>query len=314
MPLPLALAAPLITAGGSLLGGSIQSFGAAGQNKKNRKHAERMYNQQYEDSVNFWKMQNEYNSPKAQMARLKESGLNPHLVYGNGTVANNAAAPQMPKLPDVSYQNTGEGIGQGIAQAASSGIQNYVSIQHQQLINDNLLEQKKILQQDQALKAAQLLKIIEDTENVNWRTTKDKGLYNYQLSAAKTNIDLTMANIAKTNASTEGIKIDNTIKLTREQRDAAIFAPNYAMALKRIALADSQLSTNSYIRSKILADIDSTKVSTLLKQYEYHLNERGIQKGDPLWLRGLSEMWDRLKNAANTPGNSFTDILKSLLP
>ena len=33
---------------------------------------------------NEWKRQAEYNSPVNQMARLKQAGLNPHLVYGNG--------------------------------------------------------------------------------------------------------------------------------------------------------------------------------------------------------------------------------------
>lgn len=34
--------------------------------------------------IEFWHMQNEYNHPKAQMERLKEAGLNPNLVYGEG--------------------------------------------------------------------------------------------------------------------------------------------------------------------------------------------------------------------------------------
>ena len=33
---------------------------------------------------NEWKRQAEYSSPVNQMARLKQAGLNPHLVYGNG--------------------------------------------------------------------------------------------------------------------------------------------------------------------------------------------------------------------------------------
>ena len=44
-------------------------------------------NQQYEkqraDNLEFWKIQNEYNSPYSQMLRYKEAGLNPLLMYGN---------------------------------------------------------------------------------------------------------------------------------------------------------------------------------------------------------------------------------------
>lgn len=39
-------------------------------------------------------MQNEYNDPESQMERYKEAGLNPHLIYGQGTPGN---ASEMPK-------------------------------------------------------------------------------------------------------------------------------------------------------------------------------------------------------------------------
>lgn len=41
-----------------------------------------------------WNIQNEYNSPKAQMARFKAAGLNPHLIYGQGNEGN--ASTQAP--------------------------------------------------------------------------------------------------------------------------------------------------------------------------------------------------------------------------
>lgn len=52
--------------------------------KRNRKFAREMYWREREDSLADWNMINAYNSPKAQMARLKEAGLNPNLVYGDG--------------------------------------------------------------------------------------------------------------------------------------------------------------------------------------------------------------------------------------
>lgn len=50
--------------------------------------------QSYDQSVELWKMQQEYNLPKNQIARLKEAGLNPNLVYGNGQVVGNTASQQ----------------------------------------------------------------------------------------------------------------------------------------------------------------------------------------------------------------------------
>lgn len=39
--------------------------------------------------------QNRYNSPIAQMERLREAGLNPNLVYGNGVDGNQSSAPNV---------------------------------------------------------------------------------------------------------------------------------------------------------------------------------------------------------------------------
>ena len=46
----------------------------------------------YQNNLNIqnWRMVNEYNSPKAQMARYQEAGLNPNLVYGS--LGDSAAA------------------------------------------------------------------------------------------------------------------------------------------------------------------------------------------------------------------------------
>lgn len=45
-------------------------------------------------NVDMWKMQADYNSPQAQMQRFQEAGLNPNLVYGQGTNGNMSSAPE----------------------------------------------------------------------------------------------------------------------------------------------------------------------------------------------------------------------------
>lgn len=44
-------------------------------------------------NVENWKRENEYNTPAAQMARYKEAGLNPNLIYGQGTPGNAGSIP-----------------------------------------------------------------------------------------------------------------------------------------------------------------------------------------------------------------------------
>ena len=86
------------------------------QTQQNKKLAQYSFNK----NVEMWKMQNEYNSPKNQMSRLSESGLNPNLMYGKGTVGNAQTMPQYQGL-----ETTGQMFGQSIA-----GLQGLVDIEN----------------------------------------------------------------------------------------------------------------------------------------------------------------------------------------
>lgn len=49
-------------------------------------------------ALEAWQRETEYNHPAAQMERLKAAGLNPHLMYGQGTTGNTSASvPNTPK-------------------------------------------------------------------------------------------------------------------------------------------------------------------------------------------------------------------------
>lgn len=84
-----------ITAGAQALGGL---FGA-GQSKKNTKRTikaqKEMQEYEWQQNLDLYHYNNAYNTPEAQMQRLKEAGLNPNLVYGNGSVSGNTSG-QLP--------------------------------------------------------------------------------------------------------------------------------------------------------------------------------------------------------------------------
>ena len=96
----------LINAGSSLIG-SIA--GAIGQNKivnkqieaqkaenqKNREYNMMLARQQNQWNLEQWQRENDYNSPTSQMARMREAGLNPDLMYGQGTTGNSFSSPEM---------------------------------------------------------------------------------------------------------------------------------------------------------------------------------------------------------------------------
>lgn len=86
-----------INAASSAIGGVIGLAGAALQHKYNKDLAQF----QYDKNLEMWEKQNTYNSPIEQRKRLEEAGLNPALMYGNGSVSTGNAS-QMPQ-----YQQMG---------------------------------------------------------------------------------------------------------------------------------------------------------------------------------------------------------------
>lgn len=94
-------------------------------NKANRELAQ--YN--WEQQRQMWNEKNAYDSPIQQMARLKEAGLNPNLVYGSiGNMSGQAPTPAMPTQEAPHAERSDYGF---IAQSANSAVQTYM--QQQQL-------------------------------------------------------------------------------------------------------------------------------------------------------------------------------------
>lgn len=101
----MGLLASAITTGGHLLG-SLLGFGS--QQQTNAANME-IAKYQYEKNLEMWHRNNEYNSPQAQMQRLKNAGLNPNLVYGNGAVGNASSTPPQFEAPTMqAYTNFGD--------------------------------------------------------------------------------------------------------------------------------------------------------------------------------------------------------------
>ena len=94
---------------GSIIGGAASIIGnllGFGSNHQTNQANKELAKYQYDLAVDMWNKQNEYNSPKAQMERFREAGLNPNLIYGNGAAsAGNAGSPPQYQAPNLrSYQ------------------------------------------------------------------------------------------------------------------------------------------------------------------------------------------------------------------
>lgn len=105
MPIPAAV--PLIAAGiaaGGSIWDSVSGQKTAKRNVDKTIAAQRAESQlSYERGLGAWHMQNAYNSPEAQMQRYKAAGLNPHLIYGQGSPGN-AGGVQPYQPADIQYR------------------------------------------------------------------------------------------------------------------------------------------------------------------------------------------------------------------
>lgn len=128
-------AASLIGSGLSAIGGIFSS----GQSYKNQKKLLRQQNEynvamaetEWQRNLDMWNRQNVYNSPVEQMSRLKEAGLNPNLMYGQGSVGNASSAPSYnAPRSEINRYNGDFGIQQA-ANSVSNGINSYIATQRQ---------------------------------------------------------------------------------------------------------------------------------------------------------------------------------------
>lgn len=95
MPLPIV---PIALGVGSLIAGL---FGQKKQRESNMAIAQ----YQTEADQAFMREMNEYNTPANQMRRFQDAGLNPHLIYGQGTPGNQSAPVRHADIRPTDYQN-----------------------------------------------------------------------------------------------------------------------------------------------------------------------------------------------------------------
>lgn len=153
-----AVAAPL-TGGLSLAGGYLYDQNKQ-QNEANKKAVDRA--NAYD--MYTWDLQNQYNDPVHQMARLKAAGLNPNLVYGSGNVTGNTTGQAGSN--GVASQQVFNALGKGLqtAQAVAS--------------LENTVANNKLLQYQQERTDADRLYTEAQTTNLtNFLTGKGKSTY-----------------------------------------------------------------------------------------------------------------------------------------
>ena len=290
MPLPIV---PLIGAGASLAGGIASNASTARQNSLNRQWQERVYERQRKDALTDRDFENFYNSPAEQMKRLKEAGLNPNLVYGNGNATEASASARSSNMGSPEFRPANW---TAAASGLSSSFMDIYDMQQKQAQTDNVKAATDLARQQlvteglrQAQIAAGTAKTSVDTESSKFGLDLARDLRDTSLEAAKANLQHTVSQINKANAETTRTGVETGISLARNEREALMNAQNLKKGLEEILQIRANTAKSYAEKSHIEQVILNLKKDETLKQLDINLRKLGINPSDPTWQRAAAQ-------------------------
>lgn len=148
--------------------GAIGNFFTGGASaRKQYQYQSKLMDKQNQQQIDFWKMNNEYNTPFNQRARLEQAGLNPDLMYGG---SGNMYQSQMPgaasgSAPNVDYGSFSDNLRFAMqAQVMDAQV--------------SKIEQENKLLAEQALNQAQQRELWAAQAKEAWLRAEHQGIYN----------------------------------------------------------------------------------------------------------------------------------------
>lgn len=272
-------------------------------NKRAERFAIKSYLTQRKDTLSDWNMQNEYNSPSAAMERLRKAGLNPNLVYGDGNAIQSASpikSPDAPATPNYRSQNVDLS---GVGQAALS----IYDIQQKEAQTNNLRAQNTLLAQDSILKALQA---------IGMNTGNKKAGLDYEIANSLKDNTVEAAQLATENLRKQGASMEANTQSTLDanERANALQQPTLQAAVEKVLTMRAERAKTNAERQKIKQEIENLKKDGKIKDYEISLNAAGITKGDPAYIRALTNIITRLTGNDTSEGKMKNKALKGGTP
>jgi hypothetical protein len=205
--------------------------------KKNRESAVADYGRNRQDALADWQMQNKYDSPEQQMARFKEAGLNPNLIYGSVS-SSQGGTMQTPTMDTPDYKATAEakpsptnidfqGAAQGVMQAESIRLQ-----QQNAELNAELIK-------------AQTLKVLAEVDTSKMKNT---------VLAATINEAIKKATLTNMNIE------ENIYSLRQGREESKQRIAQSQVQINKI-LADTKYTIDENKRKELMASLQRGKVT-----------------------------------------------------
>jgi hypothetical protein len=271
---PISVGTAAILAGSQLLGQGVNAYAQGKMNKKTREWNEKMYNQQREHALADWRMQNEYNSPSAQMARLKAAGLNPNLVYKGG--ADAVSGPV--RSTDVKGWNPTPP--QVDPNTAGNVLSMYQNLKMRELQTDNLKQNMEYTKQKILEGIAKTNKAISETDFTKFKLGQGMRMADLTYQTNVERLNQVKQSIGESQARTEATISDTAIR-------KALAQPNLKLAYQEVLNAKK---TEFEIEARTQLARSNAALSDANKQYTLE-NVKKLQSD----IRKIDEEINNLK-------------------
>lgn len=101
---------------------AVNSSGRRKSQKRAYEYQRKLMEYQNEIALKNWQLENEYNSPSAQMQRYQDAGLNPNLIYGQQNTSGSIGEYQPSAVTPI------ESVGETVGQTIDAAITNFFDV------------------------------------------------------------------------------------------------------------------------------------------------------------------------------------------
>lgn len=277
----------------SLIGNSNITY----NNKENRAWQTEQQEKQNRYNTASWQMQNEYNSPEAQVARLRKAGLNPALVYGNsGGTTGNVAAPRAASA-ETKYVAQPKQAPE-LENAAASALAAFNNLRLGKAQSDNLTANTTVAVADAAIKGyqqglvqAQTGQTLADIDLKKAQTQQSKTQERTQSTLLPYDIEMSKANTRRTETETQ-------VLLNRNEREAAMNSSSLREAAVRIINLRMQTAKGEQEIRNLQSQLNLINNDAEIKRLDAELKEQGIQPHENVFMRMVGSIIQSGKESA----------------
>lgn len=288
-------------AAAGLAGSLASTVSNARMNRKSMRFSEKMYEKQKFDNRVNWDLQNQYNSPQAQMQRLQDAGLNPALIYGgsSGGAAGTASSVETPTAQTPQFRPT------DFNALGGSALQSLLAIADLDIkkATANNLETQNTVLANQALL----------TETRAERERFDLG---FETELRDVSADARREKLRQLQVSTD-------LSINEDTRRALTTSSSLNEARERIETMQIQRANLIVDRNYRMAEIariknitNNEEIQGKISKLDLALRQKGINPNDPMYARVLGTAFDSVYDSYKSlkPENKFkVDRLLQLL-